>query len=136
MFVESRFGFDIFGEAEETTQLQYSDIEKLQTDFLLPPELNTELARKIFCKCIEKGWISRNSDRLKWLDIYENQTHGRKARLAYLLDKVYSEGEFPETELNGLFDEKRLGSARSKLFDNKGSKPKKGAEEIDRLFTE
>lgn len=96
----------------------------------LPVELDTLRARKYIGMAIEKGFIASTDGILKW-----RQT---KARLAYFLSRVFCEDDegkdnglkFPESALNRLFREDRLGKARSQLADNK----KQGYKDIDRLF--
>ena len=98
--------------------------------FGLPLELDTPRARKYIGKAIIKGVIASTGNNLKW--------NGTKASLAYFLQRVYckdDEGKdngkkFPESALNKLFGENRLGKARSQLVDNK----KQGYEDIDSLF--
>lgn len=111
-------------------------IEDLYTDstkenaFTLPVELDTPRARKYIGLAIKKGFIASTDSILKW--------KLSKARLAYFLFRVFckdDEGKdnglkFPESALNRLFGEDRLGKARSQLADNK----KQGYEDIDRLF--
>lgn len=98
--------------------------------FTLPVELDTPRARKYIGLAIEKGFIATTDSILKW--------KLSKARLAYFLFRIFckdDEGKdnglkFPESALNRLFGEDRLGKARSQLADNK----KQGYEDIDRLF--
>lgn len=86
-------------------------------------------------KAIEAGIIERDGDGYKKKGI-------TKAQLAYFLQRVFTpdatgrDGRvFPETRLNELFKEKRLGEAVRKLADNKktGGKPR-GYKKIDILF--
>lgn len=90
---------------------------------------------KYYQKAIEAGIIERDGDGYKRKGI-------TKAQLAYFLQKIFtpdatgSDGRvFPETMLNELFKEKRLGEAVRKLADNKktGGKPR-GYQKIDILF--
>lgn len=90
---------------------------------------------KYYKKAIEAGIIERDGDGYKKKGI-------TKAQLAYFLQKIFtpdatgSDGRvFPETMLNELFKEKRLGEAVRKLADNKktGGKPR-GYQKIDILF--
>ena len=121
--IESVFGIDIFGEKAENT-------------LSLPPELDNDIARKIFSKAIAKRWIVKNSNGYKWMDIYDQRKHGAKARLVFLCDQIYCDGAFPAKALEDFFCEKRLWAACYKLFENKESRPKHGAEEILKLFEE
>lgn len=86
-------------------------------------------------KAIDAGIIERDGDGYKKKGI-------TKAQLAYFLQRVFTpdatgrDGRvFPETRLNELFKEKRLGEAVRKLADNKktGGKPR-GYKKIDILF--
>lgn len=98
--------------------------------FKLPVELDTPRARKYIGLAIEKGFIASTDGKLKW-----GQT---KAKLAYFLFMVFckdDEGKdnglkFPESALNKLFGEDRLGKARTQLVNNKNQ----GYEDIDSLF--
>lgn len=98
--------------------------------FKLPVELDTHRARKYIGLAIEKGFITPTDGILKW--------RLTKAKLAYFLSRVFlkdDEGKdnglkFPESALNRLFGEDRLGKALSQLIYNK----KRGYEDIDRLF--
>ena len=121
--LESVFGIDIFGEDAENT-------------LSLPPKLDNDLARQIFGKAIAKGWMVKTSNGCKWMDIYGQRRHGAKARLTFLCDRIYCDGEFPAKALEDFFGEKRLWSALNKLYGNDDRKPKHGAEEILKLFEE
>ena len=98
--------------------------------FTLPVELDTPRARKYIGLAIEKGFIASTDSILKW--------KLSKARLAYFLFRVFckdDEGKdnglkFPESALNKLFGEDRLGKARTQLVNN----IKQGYEDIDSLF--
>ena len=92
---------------------------------------------KYYQKAIEAGIIERDGDGYKRKGI-------TKAQLAYFLQRVYTpdatgrDGRvFPETMLNELFKERRLGEAVRKLKDVKkmggGGKPR-GYQKIDILF--
>lgn len=97
--------------------------------------LNTDRAKEVFGKAIEKGLIVVFDNGLKKQGI-------SKAQLAYMLQRIYipdatgADGkQFPETALNGLFDESRLGEALRKLADNKNTNGKpRGYQVIDGLF--
>lgn len=101
----------------------------------LPDTLNTDTAREVFGRAIEKGLIKVQGDAYKRNGI-------SKAQLAYMLQRIYlpdatgADGkQFPETALNGLFDESRLGEALRKLADNKNTNGKpRGYQVIDGLF--
>jgi hypothetical protein len=100
-------------------------------------DLNTDRAKEVFGKAIEKGLIVVFDNGLKKQGI-------SKAQLAYMLQRIYipdatgADGkQFPETALNGLFDESRLGEALRKLADNKNTNGKpRGYQVIDGLFND
>lgn len=100
----------------------------------LPVELDTDRARKYIKKAIENGLIEVVNDELSWTITKK----GGKVRLAYFLFRVYCQDcnnkdnnlSFPETALNTLFRESRLGHSLSQIANNK----KQGYPEIDRLF--
>lgn len=110
--------------------LELASTDAKGTDFKLPIDIDTPRARKYIGLAIEKGFIAPTDSILKWKQ--------SKARLAYFLFRIFckdDEGKdnglkFPESALNRLFGEDRLGKARSQLADNK----KQGYEDIDRLF--
>jgi hypothetical protein len=97
--------------------------------------LNTDRAKEVFGKAIEKGLIVVFDNGLKKQGI-------SKAQLAYMLQRIYipdatgADGkQFPETALNSLFGESRLGEALRKLADNKNTNGKpRGYKIIDELF--
>jgi hypothetical protein len=99
--------------------------------------LNTDRAKEVFGKAIEKGLIVVFGNGLKKQGI-------SKAQLSYMLQRIYipdatgADGkQFPETALNGLFDESRLGEALRKLADNKNTNGKpRGYQVIDGLFND
>ncbi len=101
----------------------------------LPPELDIPGAGIIFNRAIEAELMRQDGDKYKWLKA--------KALLVYMLEKIYCKdaNDFPEQNLNKLFQEDRLGKARGQLYYNKGGngrpsgKPK-GYEIIDKLFRE
>ncbi len=109
----------------------------LETPLQLPDSLNTDRAKEVFGKAIEKGLIVVFDNGLKKQGI-------SKAQLAYMLQRIYipdatgADGkQFPETALNGLFDESRLGEALRKLADNKNTNGKpRGYQVIDGLFND
>lgn len=96
---------------------------------ILPEQLKTDEAVKIFQKAIDARMIEKTATGLKWLKT--------KALLAYFLGHWLKDGVFPETEYDKLFGESRLGKAYSQLMNNKcGDGKPKGFEEIDKLFKE
>lgn len=102
--------------------------------FKLPIELDTKRANKYIGKAIEVGLIEMDGDRLKWTIT----KRGGKVRLAYFLFRVYCQDDadkdngspFPETALNILFGESRLGHSLSQIANNKSMK----YGDIDKLF--
>jgi hypothetical protein len=109
----------------------------LETLLQAHDNLNTDRAKEVFGKAIEKGLIVVFDNGLKKQGI-------SKAQLAYMLQRIYipdatgADGkQFPETALNGLFDESRLGEALRKLADNKNTNGKpRGYQVIDGLFND
>lgn len=109
----------------------------LETLLQAHDNLNTGRAKEVFGKAIEKGLIVVFDYGLKKQGI-------SKAQLAYMLQRIYipdatgADGkQFPETALNGLFDESRLGEALRKLADNKNTNGKpRGYQVIDGLFND
>ena len=104
----------------------------------LPKDIDTELARTVFGKAIEKGWMELlPQGGCKWLDIDGKVGYGSKSRLAYMLREIYTNPgggkQFPEKALNAFFGEERLGESMRKLDDRRGGKPK-GYEKADSLF--
>lgn len=101
--------YDWFNKSKNTQNLQ--DI------------LKTERARKYFAKAEEMGYLERTNTGYK-------SKFETKALLAYFLELVFCRNDnnkdngmnFPETALNELFQEKRLGKARSQLYNNGSSK--------------
>jgi hypothetical protein len=92
----------------------------------LPSRLDTELARKIFAKAIEEGYMEEAGSHYSW--------KGTKALLAYMCGRIYcgdypeyskyeqktfwefSNGLFPDVELNALFEQTGIGqSSASRL---------------------
>lgn len=105
---------------------------------LAKPESDEETddeATMYYNKAIEAGIIERQGNG------YKKKKGITKALLAYFLGKIFTPdpkkdgAKFPETKLNALFDEKRLGEAFRKLVFNKYANGKpKGYEKIDKLF--
>ncbi|EGN55606.1 hypothetical protein PRBRB14_00340 [Hallella multisaccharivorax DSM 17128] len=105
--------------------------QQLQASTPLSVELQTDEAIKRFDRAEKAGIIVRTATGYKKNNI-------TKAQLAYFLQKIYqadpqSGTQFPETELNNLFGESRLGKAAGKLVDNNSGKPR-GYRIIDDLF--
>ena len=107
----------------------------------LPPRLDTELARKVFAKAIEEGYMEEVGSHYSW--------KGTKALLAYMCGRIYcgdlpeyskyeqktfwefGNGLFPDAELNALFEQTGIGQSRQ----NRRDMPvPTNAGEIDKLF--
>lgn len=77
------------------------------------------------CRLYAQG---RDDCRYKW--------HKSKALLAYTMEKIFCSSlkdDFPETKLNKMFSEDRLGKTRSSInLVNKN--PPKGFDDIDRIL--
>ena len=119
----------IGAEALRKEQMQSSE-DTLSNDeggVVLPRALDTELARKIFSKAIEAGYMVENGSHYKW-----NES---KVLLAYMCGRIYCGDKtnysklqdkgywkfggwfFPDTELNNLFDVSGLGQSRANRKD-------------------
>ena len=108
---------------------------------IIPRGLNTTLARRVFTKAVEAGYISVNGTRLIWND--------STVLLAYMCGKIYCKDKaekiphenkycwekgqeyFPNADLTRLFQREGIGQAR--LNRNSATVPKK-SEEIDKFF--
>ncbi|MDD3040205.1 hypothetical protein [Bacteroides sp.] len=125
---------------EETTgkpqPKQTLDTSLSENETFLPVTLRTERALKYFPKAIEESIIT-NTD----IGYSMGTAIKTKAALAYFLELVFCRdntgkdngNDFPETDLNTLFGESRLGKARGQYASNKSGKPK-GYEIIDKIF--
>ena len=108
----------------------------------LPPRLDTELARRIFAKAIDEGYIIIDDDHYKWTL--------NKVLLAYMCGRIYCEDYpeknryddklfwmpgrvelFPGAELDKLFNMKDLTQSR---HSRKNKAAPIGSEKIDKLF--
>ena len=108
----------------------------------LPPRLDTELARRIFAKAIDEGYIIIDDDHYKWTL--------NKVLLAYMCGRIYCEDYpektryddklfwmpsrvelFPGAELDKLFNMKDLTQSR---HTRKNKAAPTGFEKIDKLF--
>ena len=108
----------------------------------LPPRLDTELARSIFAKAIDEGYIIIDDDHYKWTL--------NKVLLAYMCGRIYCEDYpektryddklfwmpgrvelFPGAELDKLFNMKDLTQSR---HSRKNKAAPIGSEKIDKLF--
>lgn len=120
---------------EETTRKPQPK-QKLDTETFLTVELRTERALKYFPKAIEANIITKTDTGYSIGSAIKT-----KALLAYFLELVFCRdntgkdngNDFPETDLNTLFGESRLGKARGQYASNKSGKPK-GYKIIDKIF--
>ena len=96
--------------------------------------LKTERARKYFAKAEKMEYLERTSTGYK-------SKFKTKMLLAYFLELVFCRDDnnkdnhqkFPETMLNKLFQEKRLGKYRGQIYNNVHGKPRDN-EIVDRIF--
>lgn len=96
--------------------------------------IKTERAKKYFAKAEEIGYLERTNTGYK-------SKFKTKVLLAYFLELVFCRDDnnkdnsqnFPETALNELFQEKRLGKYRGQIYNNANGKPK-GYEIVDKIF--
>jgi hypothetical protein len=107
----------------------------------LSGRLDTSLARTIFAKAIEAGYIEEVGSHYSW--------KGTKALLAYMCGRIYcgdypeyskyeqktfwefGNGLFPDVELNALFEQTGIGQSRQ----NRRDMPiPNNAGEIDKFF--
>lgn len=117
-----------------------TDIDKKKRISQLPDVLNTEIARSIFSKCIEKGWIEETETGYSWKGL--KTCSGRIAQLSYLCGKIYGfkydkvsknlGSEFPDEALCKLFNEKYLEKQLVQVYS--AAKPQKWRAVLDELF--
>ncbi len=111
-------------------------------EVILSGTLDTELARSVFAKAIESGFMEECGSHYKWKE--------SKVLLAYMCGRIYCGdkpeffkqddkpywkfgryGFFPDTELNVLFDVSELGQSRA---NRKDLSVPTGSKKIDKLF--
>lgn len=103
--------------------------------------LDTELAREIFAKSIEKGWMHETENGFQWEGIPNSR--GKIAQLSYLCGKIYGfkysdrEGknigkEFPDAELCKLFNIESMGKQLVQVYQ--ATNKQKWRTVIDELF--
>ena len=116
----------------------------IQTDnkIKLPTRLDTEVARKVFSRAIDAGYIIVEGDHYVWTET--------KVLLAYMCGRIYCEDYpektrydekmfwgpgkidlFPDADLNTLFNQTDLTQSR---HNRKGKPAPTGHEKIDKLF--
>lgn len=115
---------------------QTLDASLSENETFLPVTLRTERSLKYFPKAIEESIITKTD-----IGYSMGTAIKTKAILAYFLELVFCRdntgkdngNDFPETDLNTLFGESRLGKARGQYASNKSGKPK-GYEIVDKIF--
>ena len=122
-------------------------LEKRRAEYCQQPKakltgiLDTELAREIFDKCIEKGWMHESESGYEWDGI--PKIRGSVAQLAYMCGKIYGfkysdkEGrnignEFPDPELCKLFNIVDLRKQLVQVYQAKNKQKWRAV--IDKLF--
>lgn len=125
-------------ETECAQEIAISDHDKVA----LPSRLDTEVARRVFAKAIEEGYIIVEGNHYKWTM--------SKVLLAYMCGRIYCEDYpektryddklfwmpgrvelFPGAELDKLFNMKDLTQSR---HSRKNKAAPTGSEKIDKLF--
>lgn len=105
----------------------------------LPDALNTSLARSIFARATEKGWMKVTDNGYYWSGIKD--VRGRIAQLAYMCGKIYGYQnsvsgnvgkEFPDEALCKLFNETKIYNQLVQVYA--AQKPQKWRGAIDELF--
>lgn len=134
-------------EYEDSDEWLSDEIETCLASFQNKPQekisgvLDTELARKIFAKCIEKGWMYETESGYQWEGI--PNCRGKIAQLAYICGKIYGfkysdrEGknigkEFPDAELCKLFNKVSIGKQLVQVYQ--ATNKQKWRTVIDQLF--
>lgn len=135
------------GEAEQEPESDTPPQETpLPTDLpigVLPGILDTQMARRVFGKAIEKGYMKKYdaANKFEWIGVTDR---GRNVQLAYLCGKIYGYkydtysgnigNQFPETELKELFDIKNLQQSLFQFYDRRAAKRQKWIDKLDELF--
>jgi hypothetical protein len=122
-----------------TPQEQKTAAESKELKDLLPDELNTDEAVKVFQRAIDRGLIKKTVTGLEWLQI---GTKGGKTQLAYFCGKIcgYENGGYKGNvgnracynEFEKLFNVSRLDRALAQCYEAK--KPQWWRGKIDTLF--
>ena len=122
-----------------TPQEQKTAAEPKELKDLLPDELNTDEAVKVFQRAIDRGLIKKTVTGLEWLQI---GTKGGKTQLAYFCGKIcgYENGGYKGNvgnracynEFEKLFNVSRLDRALAQCYEAK--KPQWWRGKIDTLF--
>ena len=132
---------------KQTVQSKNSQSEGQQNTperVVLSGRLDTPLARAIFAKAVEVGYMEENGSHYRW-------RKGTKALLAYMCGRIYcgdepeyseldrksfwkfGNGLFPDAELNALFEQTGIGQSRQNRRD---MAVPTNAEDIDKLFSD
>lgn len=111
---------------------------------VLSGRLDTPLARAVFAKAVEAGYMEEDGSHYRW-------RKGTKALLAYMCGRIYcgdvpeyseldrksfwkfGNGLFPDAELNTLFEQTGIGQSRQNRRD---MAVPTNAEDIDKLFSD
>ena len=121
-----------------------SEEQNMPEKVVLSGRLDTPLARTVFAKAIEAGYMEEDGSHYRW-------RKGTKALLAYMCGRIYcgdvpeyseldrksfwkfGNGLFPDTELNALFEQTGIGQSRQ----NRRDMPvPANAGDIDKLFSD
>ena len=124
------------------TKNSQSEGQNTSKGVVLSGRLDTPLARAVFAKAVEAGYMEEDGSHYRW-------TKGTKALLAYMCGRIYcgdvpeyseldrksfwkfGNGLFPDVELNALFEQIGIGQSRQ----NRRDMPvPANAGEIDKLF--
>lgn len=134
LYNNMRFILNYFKTKGVDINLQRFNIESGKSLLDLPTPLKTDRAKKYFAKAEEMGYLEKTNTGYK-------SKFRTKVLLAYFLELVFCRDDnnknncmsFPETMLNELFQEKRLGKYRGQIYNNANGKPK-GYEIVDKIF--
>lgn len=126
------------------TKNSQSEGQNTPKGVVLSGRLDTPLARAVFVKAVEAGYMEENGSHYRW-------RKGTKALLAYMCGRIYcgdvpeyseheqksfwkfGNGLFPDVELNALFEQTGIGQSRQ----NRRDMPvPANAGEIDKLFSD
>ena len=122
----------------------HPEVQNAPERVVLSGRLDTPLARAVFAKAVEAGYMEEDCSHYRW-------RKGTKALLAYMCGRIYcgdvpeyseldrksfwkfGNGLFPDAELNALFEQTGIGQSRQ----NRRDMPvPANAGEIDKLFSD
>ena len=121
-----------------------SEEQNTSKGVVLSGRLDTPLARTVFAKAVEAGYMEEDGSHYRW-------TKGTKALLAYMCGRIYcgdvpeysnldrksfwkfGNGLFPDAELNALFGQTGIGQSRQNRRD---MAVPSNAGDIDKLFSD